>query len=213
MIKRALARKQKCDLLLAWLDGATHVTLEQCKQSARIMDSMGEKCQQVGLKFAFHNHEIEFSAIDGKMICDILLENTRPDRVRLELDLYHMLKSHHNPLPYMETQKERIDILHLFTLDEKKANPVAGDGMPHFDEIIKKSRAIGVRYLVVEGNDLKDPMRYLQESFERLSKLTGNSSIAARSSGPRFFVSIRRHSRDQGGVKPASIPPASATGS
>ena len=175
VIKQALARKQKYVICYwPWLDGATHVTLEQCKQSAAIMDAMGEKCRQAGLKFAFHNHEVEFSAIDGKMICDILLENTRPDRVRLELDLYHMLKAHHDPLPYMETQKSRIDILHLFTLDEKAAHPVAGAGMLDFEGIIKKSRAIGVRYLVVEGNDLKDPMRYLRESHQRLSKLTGN---------------------------------------
>ena len=175
VLKQALARKQKYVICYwPWLDGATHVTLEQCKQSARIMDAMGEKCRKAGLKFAFHNHEVEFGAIDGKMICDILLENTRPDRVRLELDLYHMLKSHHNPLPYMETQKGRIDILHLFTLDEKNADPVAGDGMPDFEGIIKKSKAIGVRYLVVEGNDLKDPMRYLQNSYQRLSSLTGN---------------------------------------
>lgn len=175
VIQRAVAMKQKYVICYwPWLDGATHVTLEQCKQSARIMDAMGEKCRKAGLKFAFHNHAVEFKTLDGKLICDILLENTRPERVCLELDLYHMLKANQNPIPYMENQKGRIDILHLFTLDEKKANPVAGDGMPDFEEIIKKSREIGVRYLVIEGNDLKDPMRYLEQSYQRLSKLTGN---------------------------------------
>ena len=154
-----------------WLNGARNVTVAQCKESARIMDSIGEKWRQAGLKFAFHNHALEFKTIDGKRICDLLLENTRPDRVRLELDVHHMLKGNEDPIPYMAFQTDRIDILHFFAINKKKEHPVVGDGMPNFEGIIKKSREIGVKYLVVEGNGLKDPMEYVAASYERRHKL------------------------------------------
>ena len=42
----------------------------------------------------------------------------------------------------MEKYDDRINILHLLALDEKKEHPVAGDGMPDFARIIKKARKL-----------------------------------------------------------------------
>jgi len=155
-----------------WLDSAENVTVDQCKKSADIMNILGEKCHKSGLKFAFHNHSIEFRKIEGKYVCDYLLEYTNPSFVSLEFDIYFALKANSDPLYYMDKHKERIDILHLFAIDEKKSHPVVGDGMRDFVKIIRKSNEIGVKYLVVEGNDLKNPMRYVEESYNRLKKLT-----------------------------------------
>jgi sugar phosphate isomerase/epimerase len=172
MIQRGLALHQKYIICYwPWLDGATNVTVDQCRKSAEIMNGLGEKCKKVGMKFAFHNHDGEFKEINGKLICDYLLEFSDPSLVTLEYDIYYALKANQDPVKYMEKQKGRIDILHLFTIDEKKENPVAGDGMPDFENIIKKSRQTGVKYLVVEGNRLKDPLRYVEGSYNRLQKL------------------------------------------
>ncbi len=154
-----------------WLDGAENVTIEQCKQSAKIMNKIAEKCKNSGLKFSFHNHGVEFKKIEGKLICDYLLEFSDPSLVFLEFDIYHALKAELDPIKYMKAHVGRIQILHLFAMDASKDDVVAGDDMPEFERMIQTSKEIGVEYLVVEGNDLKNPLLYIEKSFERLQKL------------------------------------------
>ncbi|HAH23934.1 MAG TPA: hypothetical protein DCL77_09295 [Prolixibacteraceae bacterium] len=153
-----------------WLDGAEHITREQCEESARIMNEIGEKCFNAGIKFAFHNHALEFGKIDGEFIVDLLLKNTNPKYVSFELDIYHMLKSGNDPIPFMENNASRITILHLFAMDNKSKYPLVGEGMNDFDRIINTGLNIGVDYLILEGNDLEDPMRFVEESYPVLKK-------------------------------------------
>lgn len=171
-IRKALQFKQHYIICYwPWLDGAEHITLEQCKESARIMNEIGKKCAKSGIKFAFHNHAHEFAKIDSEFIVDILLKNTDPKYVSLELDIYHMLKSGNDPVPFMEKDAARIPILHLFAMDNKSKFPVVGEGMPNFNGIIQTGIKIGVDYLILEGNDLEDPMRFIEESYPVLNQL------------------------------------------
>ena len=173
MIQRGILLHQKYIICYwPWLDGAKNVTVEQCKKSAELMNALGEKCKKAGMKFAYHNHDVEFRKIDGKFICDYLLEFTDPSLVSLEFDIYEALKTNLDVIKYMYSQKDRINILHLFATDLKKDHPVAGDGMPDFEKIIQVSKEIGVKYLVIEGNGLKDPMRYIEDSYARIYKLS-----------------------------------------
>jgi sugar phosphate isomerase/epimerase len=154
-----------------WLVGSNDVNLEQCKKSAEIMNNLAEKCRKAGMQFAFHNHDIEFKKIDGKLICDYLFELTDPSLVFLEFDIYYAYKTDLDAIKFMDEHAGRIKILHLFAMDDKKVNQV-GDGMQGFDAIIKKSREMGIKYLVVEGNHLENPLLYLENSFKRLRELT-----------------------------------------
>lgn len=170
-IRKALQLKQEYLICYwPWLDGAEHITLNQCKESALIMTEIGEKCAKSGIKFAFHNHALEFAKIDGEFIADILLKNTDPKYVSLELDIYHLLKSGNDPVPFMAKNATRIPILHLFAMDNKSKYPVVGEGMPNFNGIVKTALKIGVDYLILEGNDLEDPMRFVEESYPVLNQ-------------------------------------------
>ncbi len=173
-IEKALDMKMKYVICYwPWLDGAEHVTREQCLESAKIMNVCGEKCMKAGLKFAFHNHGIEFGKIDGEFIADVILKNTNPEYVSLELDIYHMLKSGNDPVPFMEKNARRIPILHLFAMDNKGKYPVVGEGMANFKGIIKMGKKIGVDYMILEGNDLADPMQFIEKSYAILNQLIG----------------------------------------
>jgi len=45
-----------------------------------------------GLEFAYHNHAFEFQAVDGKLPYDIVLTETDASRVKMEMDLFWILK-------------------------------------------------------------------------------------------------------------------------
>jgi sugar phosphate isomerase/epimerase len=162
-----------------WLDSGQHITEEQCRESAVLMNELGARCRKAGLGFAFHNHELEFRPLNGRTVFDCLLDYCDPGLVQIELDVYHALHAKCDVIALMRAHRGRIDILHLNTMDEQSENPIAGDGMPDFPGIIATSRAIGVRYLVIEGSGLKHPLRYLADSYDRLATLTTAQSAGA----------------------------------
>ncbi len=45
-----------------------------------VFNKSGELCKKSGMKFGYHNHAFEFSEkLDGKVVYDIMLQNTDPD--------------------------------------------------------------------------------------------------------------------------------------
>ena len=61
---------------------------------------MGEKCKEAGLKFAYHNHAFEFEMLDDKIPYNVLLDNTNPELVSMQLDLYWMVYGGYDPIEY-----------------------------------------------------------------------------------------------------------------
>ena len=62
-------------------------TLDEVYKAAETLNENGRKAKEVGMKYGYHNHAGDFSYIDGKMINDVLIENTDPDLVAFEIDV------------------------------------------------------------------------------------------------------------------------------
>ena len=60
-------------------------------------NAIGTALAPWGLRFGYHNHDFEFSPINGRLPFDVLVESTDPARVAIELDLYWALKGGQNP--------------------------------------------------------------------------------------------------------------------
>jgi len=168
-ISEAQARNERFVLCYwPWLDGGEHITRAQISASCAILQDLGRRCRQEGLRFAFHNHGLEFAHIDGTTICEHMLHETDPELVSLELDIYHMLKVGHDPLPFMARHPHRISILHLNAMDGQGDHAIVGDGIPGFDTILALIPCV---QLVIEGHAQQDPLRYVQDSHARLLAL------------------------------------------
>lgn len=63
-------------------------TVDGYKEMAAAFNVWGEDAVRNGFRyFYFHNHDIEFTVVDGRPLYDILLEETDPRYVKFELDL------------------------------------------------------------------------------------------------------------------------------
>jgi sugar phosphate isomerase/epimerase len=63
-------------------------TVDGYKEMAEAFNVWGEDAVRNGFRyFYFHNHDVEFTLVDGKPLYDILLEETDPRYVKFELDL------------------------------------------------------------------------------------------------------------------------------
>jgi sugar phosphate isomerase/epimerase len=63
-------------------------TIDGYKEMAAALNVWGEDAVRNGFRyFYFHNHDVEFTLVDGTPIYDILLEETDPRYVKFELDI------------------------------------------------------------------------------------------------------------------------------
>jgi sugar phosphate isomerase/epimerase len=85
---------------------------EDTLQTAKDLNSIGEKCKGAGLDFYYHNHAHEFKRVGDQSLFDLLVENTDPDYVKFELDLVWVTRGGYDPIALLETLGARCDMIH-----------------------------------------------------------------------------------------------------
>jgi sugar phosphate isomerase/epimerase len=82
---------------------------------AERFNEAGALAKEAGLQFFYHNHDFEFvnKQADGTPFYDILLDETDPDLVKFELDLYWIVYGGENPLAYLSADPARYPLYHV----------------------------------------------------------------------------------------------------
>jgi sugar phosphate isomerase/epimerase len=89
--------------------------------------------------FSLHNHRQEFSFAGSRRILDILMENTDPALVSLEMDTYWAAKGGADPACFQARWRHRSPLIHLKDYNPAK-NPdwaVVGEGIIDFAAVAK----------------------------------------------------------------------------
>ncbi|MCU7616049.1 sugar phosphate isomerase/epimerase [Chryseobacterium sp. PBS4-4] len=127
-------------------------TLENYRKLPELLNKSAEITKQSGIQFAYHNHDFEFEKLDEKQLMyDFILENTSPDLVKMELDLYWISKAGFDPLDYFEKYPKRFPLWHVKDMqkDTKKFAEV-GSGTIDFKKIFEAREKAGLKYWFVE---------------------------------------------------------------
>jgi sugar phosphate isomerase/epimerase len=75
-------------------------------------NEVGALAQQRGMRFYYHNHFQEFQRFGDDYVYDLILENTDPALVFLELDTYWMYRGGQDPVSWMQRFPDRVILLH-----------------------------------------------------------------------------------------------------
>lgn len=141
---------------------------------AKILDTLGKKAHDAGLKLLYHNHDFEFMKdADGIVTIDYLLENCNPDYVNFQMDLFWVTKAGADPLAYFEKYPDRFKIWHVKDMDtEGKFAPV-GKGTIDFASILAKKDRSGMRYYFVEQDRTfsMTPLEAIKLSHDGIKKI------------------------------------------
>src|SRR5258708_28439670 len=77
------------------------------------LNAIGRQCQEYGITFAYHNHDFEFTRVDGVYLFDYLLQLTDHSLVKIKLDVYWAAYAGVNPVSYLKAQADRVALVHL----------------------------------------------------------------------------------------------------
>ena len=153
------------------------------KRGADQYNAWGAKAKSMGMKFGFHNHNVEFHEFGGKTGLEILLENTDPATVHWQMDCYWVAQSGHDPVAMLRKYGNRVNSLHV--KDRKAGAPATletgpssayftevGNGTLDWKDILRMTPQAPYLYVEQDQTD-KPPLESLQISYNNLEKLMG----------------------------------------
>nr|WP_315614742.1 sugar phosphate isomerase/epimerase [Alkalihalobacillus sp. MEB130] len=147
--------------------------IEEYSQLAKLLTKFGEKCAENGMKFSYHNHAFELEDLGGKQPLNILLDESSPEVVNAELDIYWLTKAGENPVEWIEKYKGRTPLLHLkdMTTDGEQFFAELGTGGVDLESSIRAGVQAGVEWFIVEQDQTKrDPFESATISLNYLKK-------------------------------------------
>ena len=133
--------------------------VEDMKVECDLMNKIGDEANQRGLKFGYHNHNMEFENIPGtdQRIEDFLIQNTDPDKVFFQMDVYWVTQGHADPVEYLQKYPDRFKVLHI------KDDYVIGEsGNIDFAAIFKQFYKNGYKDWFVEIEEYMTPEQRAQ---------------------------------------------------
>jgi sugar phosphate isomerase/epimerase len=152
--------------------------------AAKRFNEWGKRAQELGMRFAFHNHDYEFRDYGGgKTGYEVLVKETDPGLVFFELDCYWATQAGQDPLKMLHRMGKRIRMLHL--KDRKPGFPTSfdmgpssshfvsvGEGSIHWKPILDEAERLGVEHYFVEQDDTYGhPMESIRASYRYLHGL------------------------------------------
>jgi sugar phosphate isomerase/epimerase len=89
------------------------MNFEDWKKSAGVTNQLGAQAEKYGLKYAYHNHNVEFKKFGNTTAFEMLLAGTDPARVKFEMDCGWVSAAGYHPAEFLERFPERIRLLHI----------------------------------------------------------------------------------------------------
>ena len=155
--------------------------VERYKQFCEDWNGVGEAMKNVGIQFAYHNHNFEFANLDGIVpYYDILLKELDPELVAQELDCFWATKAGQDPVEMFNKYPGRFHLLHLKDMSEdntpyytiKKDDIVSvGEGLIDYKRILSAAEKGGVKYGFVEDDNQGNgkPFQAIETSINNLN--------------------------------------------
>lgn len=175
-------------VVLPAIPGERRKTLDDYKRIAELFNRIGADAKKAGIMFAYHNHGYGMQEMEGQIPLYVILDNTDPSLVLLEMDLYWTTAGGADPVALLEKYSGRYHLMHVKDMKEKVRfsgdggdagqwialfpyMTTAGSGVLNLETIIRKAKDHGVRHFFVEQDMVANPEDALKNSHDYLASL------------------------------------------
>ncbi len=147
-----------------------HRDLETFKKLPELLNRIGERVTAAGLGFAYHNHDFEFEFVDykGQTGYEMIMKQTDPNLVKLQLDLYWAVHSSKlSPAELIAEQPKRFVMWHIKDMDKVTRDYTElGNGSIDYISMLPKLDKSGLEYYYLEqgGNFAQNSIQSITDS-------------------------------------------------
>ena len=169
----------------------TQSSLDGYKRQAEQFNKIGASAAKQGLRFAYHNHGNGLKEMEGKIPMELILEQTDPKLVYMQMDIYWTTAGGIDPVVFLDKYPGRFRLMHIKDMIKKVSfsgdggDPKqwielfpyltdAGSGVLDWKNILSHAKKSGVEHYVVERDLAPDPEESLKKAYQYLSDLKLN---------------------------------------
>ena len=153
---------------------------------ARRFNEIGRMAKEEGIRFAYHNHGYGLQAVEGTVPLELILEETQPDLVFFEMDVFWTTAGRVDPVQLLNDHAGRYKMLHLKDMktlthfEGDGSNPQqwmelfpvmvpAGEGVLPLRDILKTANKTGVEHYFIEQDLAPNPIQDVASAFTFVS--------------------------------------------
>ncbi len=155
--------------------------IETYKKMVGDWNEVGKIMKEVGIQFAYHNHNFEFKTVDGIVpYYDIFMKEMDPALITMEIDLFWVSKAGQDPVEMFKKYPGRFQLFHMKDMLHKE-EPFfdvikddvcsVGAGVIEFKTILASKDVAGMKYLFVEDDNQGNgkPFEGIETSINNLT--------------------------------------------
>jgi sugar phosphate isomerase/epimerase len=160
---------------IVWASAGNVKTLDGWKAVAERLNQGAEKMKAAGLRAGYHNHQLEFTPIEGQRPIEVLAANTGKD-VMLQLDVGTCIEAGSDPVAWVEGNPGRIRCMHCKDWSKDKGYKVLlGDGVAPWKKLFAAAEKTGGLefYLVEQEGSDYPPLETARRCLASFRKLHG----------------------------------------
>ena len=179
-------------MICPWVDEKQRAEPGGWKRAADLFNKAGEASKKAGIQFGYHNHSFEFdpaASLGGKLPYDLLLAETDPKLVAMELDLCWISVAGKDPLAYFDKYPGRFPLVHVkdWIKDPNAKDSYkgatgssvkiggrladVGQGTIDWKRIFAHSEKAGIKHYFVENDEPKSAFDDIKISYDYLHNL------------------------------------------
>ena len=161
-------------LVWPWLSQEQRSSPGSYSDIAKKCNAIGKMCKDNNMKFGYHNHDFEFHEMDGKIPYDILLEETDPGLVCMEIDLYWITYAGKDPKVYFEKFPGRFELWHVKDMAGGAGREMTevGSGVIDYEALFGMASVSGMKEFFVEQDTIRgDVFESVQTSYNYINSI------------------------------------------
>jgi sugar phosphate isomerase/epimerase len=158
-------------VILASLPQQQQASTDGFRQAAIRLNEVGRVARAHGMRVAYHNHDFEFRRLAGVHPYTLLLDETDPDLVDMEVDVYWMTRAGEDPVGYFQKYPGRFRLCHLKDLDHGGQITEVGSGQIDFRRILAEGDTAGLRHVFIEHDHPRNSLDSVRSSYNYLRRL------------------------------------------
>lgn len=158
-------------------------TVEMAREAAANFNQWGQAAAERGIRFYYHPHGYEFQpAADGTVPFDVLMQETDPEFVDFEMDVFWVSHPGADPVALLREYPDRWSLMHIKDMAEgtesnfsghaaSESNVPVGTGTIDYAAVLEAAQEIGVERYYIE-DESPAPLENIPRSIDYLEQLT-----------------------------------------
>lgn len=169
---------------VAWIPHDESFTVEDARDAAADFNAWGAAAAERGVTFFYHIHGYEFrESDDGTVPLDVMMEETDPDLVKYEIDVFWATLPGADPVELLRQYPDRWELMHIKGMREgtplgdhtgqapPETDVPVGTGQIDYPAVLQAAQEIGLDRYYIE-DESTEPFESIPQSIQYLETVT-----------------------------------------